>query len=101
MDNALQTGATWDDLIRIVQLFIIPAIFYLARVLSKLSDRIDVLNNRVDSVEKDQVRTNTLLESRQAQRIEDRDEMKNMYKRFDAAITRLERHTERPGDATG
>lgn len=72
----------WDDLIRLTQALLVPALLYLTRVLAKLSERLD-------QVEKDQIRTNTLLETRQSQRVEDKQDMRDLFTKLESALTRL------------
>jgi hypothetical protein len=72
----------WDELIRLTQALLVPALVYLTRVLAKLGERLD-------QVEKDQIRTNTLLETRQNQRVEDKQDMRDLFTKLESTISRL------------
>jgi hypothetical protein len=79
---------TWAQLLQFAQALLVPALLYLTRVLQKLSERLD-------QVEKDQIRTNTLLTMRQEQRAEDKASLEKVLEKLSATIEKL--HSEMVG----
>ncbi len=81
-------GVNWEQLVTIAQLALVPSIVYLARVLGRFSDRIDVL-------EKDYIRISVQLDARKTRGDESHAETLAAINRVDQKVDKLDARIDR------